>query len=140
MILDLSKEYEKQKAFAYLNKLVRQGAPVEIKKIQKRSNKQNRYVHALFAIWGGEYGYTVEEAKTVIKRKLGYVYEKEGYMFLERTSEMDSKRLSEFTDQFRNFSSANGTYLPSPEEFDENYVELMKQIEYIEATQKRYSY
>ena len=141
MILDLSIQTDVNKAQVYLDKLVSDQSGIELKKIHKlRTNKQNRYVHALFTLFGGEFGYNPDEAKVVVKRRLGYVYDKNGEEFLVKTSAMDTKELTTFIDRFRNFSSSEGCYLPSADEMNENYIEIMKQVEYIEATQKRYSY
>lgn len=139
MLYDLNIEDDLQRAEMYFAKLVEAEAKIELKRIaENRTIKQNNYVHALFTLFGGEFGYTTDEAKTVIKRALGYVYEKNGKYFLEKTSDMDTVQMTEFIDRFRNYSSHNGLYLPTPDEFRENYFELMKRVEYIEATQKRY--
>ncbi len=139
MILDLSIPEDCVKAHGYFDKLIKAGDAIELKKIHKnRTNKQNRYVHALFTLYGGEWGLTMEETKTVVKRELGYIYEKNGQKFLMHTSQMDTKELTEFIDRFRNMSADQGLYLPSADEFNDNYVELMKEIERIEVTQKRY--
>jgi len=139
MILNLSIQADRHKAQVYFDKLLSDESPIELKKIHRgRSISQNRYLHALFALFGGECGYTIEEAKIVVKRALGYVYEKESHQFLMHTSRMTTKELSEFIDRFRNLSAQQGYYLPSADEMNENYVEIMKQVEYIEATQKRY--
>ena len=133
MILDLSIKADCNKAQVYLDKLMVDKSPVELKKIHKRrTNKQNRYVHALFAIFGGEFGWCIEEVKIVVKRHLGYTYVKNGQTFLERTSEMDTKQLTKFIDEFRTFSAHQGCYLPSADEFDTNYIEIMKQVSYYE--------
>ena len=134
MILDLSIEADKKKAEVYFAKLIKDGSPIELTKIhQNRTNKQNRYLHALFAIFGNTFGYDIEESKILIKRQLGYTYQKNGKAFLKRTSEMDTKELTEFIDKFRMFSSVNGCYLPSADEFDVNYIEIMKQVKYAET-------
>ncbi len=141
MILDLKSKNDCLKAEVYLVKLIKDQSGIELKKIHKlRTNKLNRYVHALFTLFGGEFGYTTDEAKVVIKRRLGYVYDKDGEEFLVKTSQMDTKELTTLIDRFRNLSASEGCYLPTPDEFNENYIEMMKQIEYIEATQKRYAY
>lgn len=141
MILDLRLNTDCLKAESYLAKLIKAGNAIELKKIpKKRTNKQNRYVHALFTLYGGEWGLTMDETKTVVKRELGYIYEKHGQKFLMHTSQMDTKKLTEFIDRFRNMSASQGLYLPSADEFNENYVEIMKVVEYVEATQKRYGY
>ena len=141
MLLDLSLQSDCLKAETYFAKLVKDQSAIEIKKIQKkRTNQQNRYVHALFSLFGLEWGYTTEEAKTVVKRELGCTYEKNGLYFLSRTSEMNMKELTEFIDRFRNFSASHGLYLPSSDEFDTNYIEILKQINIAESAQSKYGY
>jgi hypothetical protein len=139
MLLDLSIPDELIRAQEYFDKLMDNGAKIELKKIpEKRTVKQNSYLHALFCLFGGEIGLTTEESKILVKRELGYVYEKNGIKFLSHTSDMDTEELGEFIDKFRNYSSQNGFYLPSADEFNENYFDMMKRVEYFEATQKRY--
>lgn len=141
MILNLSNSTDVNKAQVYLDKLISDQSKAEIIKIhKKRTNSQNRYVHALFTIFGGSFGYSSDEAKTLVKRELGYTYQNQGEWFLKQTRLMDTKELTEFIDKFRNYSAENGCYLPTPEEFSENYVEMIKQVEAIESQQKRYSY
>jgi hypothetical protein len=99
--------------------LIEKGKLVELKEARKsRSLDQNAYFHLCVGIWADDVGYTIEEAKTVIKRELGYYYEKNGQKFLESTANMDTKRMAELTDKFRLWSSAEfGIYLPEPEEY-----------------------
>ena len=141
MILDLHIPVDRQKAETYFAKLLKDESAIELKKIhQNRTNSQNRYVHALFAIFGFQFGYTIDEAKATVKRKLGYIYEKNGTWFLKKTSLMSTAELSEFIDRFRNYGASVGCYLPTAEEFNENYVEMMKQVAYIESQQSKYGY
>jgi len=117
-----------------------QSLKIELKKIPKRRTlTQNAYLHVLFSLWGNEYGYSVEEAKIVVKRALKYTYERNGTTFLMHTSEMDTKELSEFVDKFRNWSALNGCYLPTANEIGENYSDYAFEIERAEVIQKRYS-
>ena len=133
MLLDLSLQSDCLRAETYMAKLVKDQSAIELKKIHKRrTNSQNRYLHALFALFGGEFGYTVDEAKILVKRQLGYTYVKNEHTFLEHTSEMDVKQLTEFIDRFRTFSAHQGCYLPSADEFDTNYIEIMKQVSHYE--------
>ena len=141
MILDLSDNVDHMKAKVYFEKLLHEQCAVEIKKIhKKRTNKQNRYLHALFVLYGGEWGLSLDEAKTVVKRELKYTYQKHGQWFLRKTSEMNTKELTEFIEKFRNMAAAQGFYLPSAEEMNENYVEMMKEVARIESMQSKYSY
>lgn len=141
MNLDFRNTADVKKAQVYLDKLISDQSKVILTKIsKKRTNSQNRYVHALFTIFGGAFGYSSDEAKVIVKRDLKYTYESQGEIFLMQTRSMDTKELTIFIDKFRNYSAANGCYLPTPEEFSENYVEMMKQVEAIESQQNRYSY
>ena len=141
MNLDFTNPADQKKAQVYLDKLITDQSKAELIKInKKRTSSQNRYLHALFTLFGGAFGYSSDEAKVVVKRVLGYTYEHQGEIFLVQTRSMDTKELTIFIDKFRNYSSANGFYLLSPEEFSENYVEMMKQVEAIESQQNRYSY
>lgn len=102
-----------------LDWLIEKGKQVELKEYrQNRSLDQNGYFHKIVSIWADDIGYTIEEAKTVIKRELGYYYEKNGQKFLESTATMDTKRMAELTDKFRTWSSSEfGIYLPEPDEY-----------------------
>ena len=67
---------------------------------KKRTNQQNRYLHLAFGLFGIETGLTTEEAKITVKRELNYTYVKDGHTFLRKTSEMDTKELTDFIDCF----------------------------------------
>lgn len=139
MLLDLSYQSDCLKAEVYLKKLIKNQSKVEMVKISpKRTSNQNRYLHAILTLYGGHFGLTTEEAKTSVKRILGYKYQKNGEWFLEHTSEMDTKRLTEFIDRFRNHSAHEGFYLPTSLEFSENYVKMMTEVRFIESQMKRY--
>ena len=141
MNLDFSNIADQKKAQVYLDKLIKDQSKAELIKVsKKRTSSQNRYVHALFTIFGGAFGFSSDEAKIIVKRDLGYTYVNQGETFLMQTRSMDTVKLTIFIDKFRNYSSANGCYLPTPEEFSENYVVMMQQIEAIESQQNRYSY
>lgn len=139
MILDLHILPDRKRAESYFAKLMESGAKVEIKRVpQRRSLNQNSYLHKLFALYGAEFGWTLEEAKTVIKRLLNYTYKKDGELFLSHTSEMNTKELTEFIDRFRNHSASEGFYLPSADEMGDNWEYFAKEIERAEVMQKRY--
>ena len=141
MLLNLKSDTDRIKAEVYFNKLIEDRAQIEIKRIsKKRTNSQNRYVHALFQLFASQFGWTLEEAKSFIKFELGYTYSKNDFIFLAKTSEMDTKSLSIFIDKFRNYSSAQGLYLPTADEFNENYFDYAKEIERAEVMENRYSY
>ena len=135
MKYDLSIKEDRYKAAAYFEKLMDKNSKIEIKKIYpKRTGDQNSYLHVLFSMYGLEFGYTIDEAKVVIKRDLGYIYEKNGVKFLEHTSEMSTLQLTDFIKKFRNLSSTQGLYLPEPHEVTyEMLNELEKHQIYLEG-------
>ena len=134
MLLDLEKLDDVTRAGVYLEKLTRLKAKIEIRKIDKpRTINQNSYLHALFAIFGNEFGYTIDESKILIKRELGWTYKKSGQVFLKHTSDMTVDELSRFIDRFRTFSAHLGCYLPTADEFKDNHFEIMKQVRYAET-------
>jgi hypothetical protein len=128
MIYDLSKnlnDFEKKITYFKENKSI-----IELKeKRKKRSVNQNSYMHVLFGLYGLHFGYTIDEVKTMIKRELKFYYKKKGFIFLKRTSEANSKELADFIEKFRNFSSLNGCYLPTANEYLINYAEIDNEIE-----------
>ena len=141
MKLNLSIQADANKAETYFAKLLKDGAKIELKKIAPpRSINQNSYVHCLFTLWGAEYGFSLDEAKQVVKEQLGYIYTKSFNQFLVKTSTMTTKELSEFVDKFRNWSASEGLYLPTAEEYLTRHFDYSKEIEQAEAMEKRYSW
>ena len=130
MKYNLSNEFEKKKASKYFNKLLENKCKVEIKKIlPKRTNKQNRYLHKMFQLFGVELGYTLEEAKASVKRRLKFYYEKNGEKFLRSTADTDTKEMTKFIDDFRALAFDLDCYLPDPEEYFKNECEIDNYIE-----------
>lgn len=141
MKLNLSKPEEGIKGTVYFNKLLKDGSKIELRKIApKRSIDQNSYVHVLFTLWGFHFGYTTTEAKQVVKDHLGYTYVKNGIKFYAKTSEMDTKVISVFIDKFRNFSSHEGCYLPTAEEYKMRHFDYSQEAERAEQIQDRYGF
>lgn len=125
----------------YFSKLLEDGSKIELKKIAKRRTlNQNSYLHAILTLYATEWGWSMEEAKTYIKRTLKYTYEKNGEEFLTSTSLMNTKELTEFIDKFRNLSAHQGFYVPSSDEIGQNWEYFAKEIERADVMQKRYSY
>ena len=125
----------------YFSKLLEDGAKIELKKIAKRRTlNQNSYLHAVLTLYATEWGWTMEEAKTYIKRTLGYTYVKNGELFLTSTSGMNTKELTEFIDRFRNLSASQGFYVPSSDEIGQNWEYFAREIERSEVLQNKYNY
>ena len=123
MILDLTNSLDKNKAETYFNKLLDTQKKIELKEIKaKRSIKHNAYLHVCITLFAIEFGYTIEEAKTLLKRDCEFMrYEKNGIVFLKATRKMLSDELSKFIEWIRNYSSKQGCYIPTSEEYKENH-------------------
>jgi len=134
MRYNLSYKENKKKLLKRLRDISASDHPVvDVKKVnKKRTLSQNNYLHLLFSLYGLEFGYTKEEAKTQVKIALGYTYTKGNYIFFQRTSKMDTKELNTFIEKFRTYSSLNGLYLPKPNEVtDRMYNEIEANKEFL---------
>lgn len=130
MLLDLSNEYDLKKASAYFKKLVDAKSKIELKKHNnKRSISLNAYLHVCISLFAINYGYTLEEAKTLLKRMCSFmVYKKNGNTFLKKTSKLDNLDCSEFVGWIRNYASQQGLYIPDAEEYKHNKFTIDKEI------------
>jgi len=134
MLLNLQKDFDKQRATTYIGKLMDNNAKIELKEIKpKRSLSQNSYLHVCFSLVALEIGYSLQEVKTVLKRQYGegMIYEKNGEKFLKSTSDLDSLEMTHFIDWLRSFSLDQfGCYIPTSEEYKLNQFELQQQTQY----------
>lgn len=130
MILDLSNSLDKSKAKTYFNTLLDKKKKIELKELKpKRSIRHNAYLHVCISIYAIEFGYNLEEAKTLLKRQSGFMkYTKNGNLFLKRTRDMLSDELSKFIEFIRDFSAKQGCYIPTSEEYKENSYSIDKHI------------
>lgn len=130
MFLDLSNATDVKKAETYFSKLKKGKEKIELKKlIKKRSLNLNSYLHVVITLFAIEYGYTLDESKTLLKRLCGFmVYEKEGVKFLKKTSKLDNKECSDFVSWIRNYASQQGLYIPTAEEYKLNQFNIDKEI------------
>ena len=131
MKLNLSNSHDINKFKTYSQTLLDKGAKVELKEVKsKRTLNQNSYLYALFSLWCIEFGYTLHEGKTLLKRECGFMtYEKNGQKFLRSTADLDTKEMTEFIEWFRNYSSSQGLYLLSSEEYITHRFEIDKEID-----------
>lgn len=130
MNLDLSNPTDVKKAKTYLDKLIEGKNKVELKKItQKRTLLLNKYLHVCITLYAIHFGYSLDEAKTYLKRQCGFmVYEKNGCKFLKQTSKLDNNDCSKFVEWIRNFSSQNGCYIPDAGSYLDDKFNIDKEI------------
>lgn len=132
MLYDLKSEFSVSRFREHVERLIKQGKRCELKEIRKkRTSNQNNYVHALFSYWGAHTGYTTEESKTIAKRACGLVYTKNNQKFVRSTADLDTAEMTAFIDRYRNWSAQNdpSVYLPTADEFEQHYAEIMNTIE-----------
>ncbi|MGE4308974.1 hypothetical protein [Bacteroides sp.] len=127
MIFNLNNPYEIPKFKEYVNKLYEQKAIVEVKKkLPNRSTQQNRYFYLILSWFACETGYSVDEIKVDIFKRIcnKEIFERyrenkhgEKIKYLRSSSDLDTLEMTTAIDRFRNYASAQaGIYLPSPNE------------------------
>jgi len=130
MKLDLSKQIDLNKAKNRFEQLVEKGAKIELKEIRPtRSLPQNAYLHVCLSLYGIHFGYTLNEAKTDLKRNYGLVYEKGGKKYLRSTANLDSKELTEFIEYIRDVAGVNGCAIPDAEFYLQHKFAFDREIE-----------
>ncbi len=132
MIYDLSSQIDRKRAEKRFVQLMGEGVKIELKKKQKRSIRQNSYLHLLIGYFAIETGYTTVEAKQIYKEQspLIYEYEKGDKKFIRSSADLTTGDMTKTIDNFRNYSSAQaGIYLPEANEdkfLDEIEMELQR--------------
>ena len=131
MKFDLRNSLELNKFNTYSDKLKESNSKVELKKLgAKRSISINSYLHVCISLFAIEYGYTLAEAKTMLKRECDFmVYEKNGLKFLVETSKQSNDECSKFVSWIRNYASKQGLYIPDAEEYKENKFSIDREID-----------
>lgn len=131
MKLDLSKPFDQNKSITYLTKLIEDGKQIELKEIRKvRTLKQNSYLHVIITLYSIEFGLTIEEGKTDLKRECSFMrYEKNDNVYLKSTAKLDTKELTDFIEWVRDYSAKNGCYLPTSIEYLEQKFSIDKEID-----------
>ncbi len=133
MKLDLSQPFDLQRATEYFKKLVESKSKIELKKYSpKRSLSQNAYLHVLFGYIALDTGYTIEQAKVLMKRRFGsfMVEVVQGDKFLVSTASLDSSQLTQFIDWIRQYASEEmEIYLLTADDFKFNRFEVEKELQ-----------
>jgi len=130
MIYDLSNNEDKNKAAYKFNKLIEAGKVIELtEKRKKRSITQNSYLHVAITLFAIDVGYTIEEAKTVLKRECSFMrYEKEDHVFLKRTRDLNTKELTDFIEFIITYAAKMFITIPSSEDYIRNQIDIDRHI------------
>lgn len=129
MILDLSKDFERQKFDTYAEHLKKKGCIVEVKERKKqRSLSQNAYLHVVLGYFASEFGYDLESVKyDIFKKEVNKeIFERvrnnrhgTPVTYYRSTSNLDTGEMTTAIERFRNYSAMTaGLYIPEPHEHD----------------------
>ena len=130
MLLDLAIQEDLKKAELYFKTMVISKFKIELKRIlPNRSISLNSYLHVCISLFSIEFGYTLEESKTLLKRKCSFmIYEKNGLKFLKKTSTLNNKECSEFVEFIRTYAAQQSLYIPDAVEYKTNKFNIDKEI------------
>lgn len=121
MLLDLSNSFDVNKATVYFEKLKKDGAKIELRKIlPARSTDANSYLHVCIAMFSGATGYTREEILDLMSYQIPEImrYDKGGHNFRRSTTTLDSKEMSVLIDLIRRIAREElGAYIPDSQEY-----------------------
>ena len=131
MLLDLNIEFDREKFQNRSKKLLDKKAKIELtEKRELRSIVHNAYCHVCISLFCIHIGYTLNEGKTHLKRKCEFMkYEKDGELFLKKSSKLNSKEMTDWIDWIRNYAGMKDIFIPSPDDYRRNWVEYEKEIE-----------
>lgn len=144
MLYNGSIDLDIQRARTRLEYLISKGKVFELKAVEKRSRKQNSYLHLILGWFACEYHDTLEYVKENYYKRL---CNKDLFISIEddpfcgkvervrSSSELTTEEMTLSIERFRNWSSAEaGIYLPSSDEqglLDMIAVEMNKKEVYI---------
>lgn len=127
MMYDLNNPLHREGFKVRANTLVKKGAIVELtEKKPQRSDNQNRYLHAAIGYAALEFGETLEYVKEYYFKRLCnrdlFVIERDDRRIGQKvvdtrsTSDLDTGEMTTAIERFRNWTAAQGCYIPSPDE------------------------
>lgn len=127
----LSQFQDCNKAKLRLKSLIKKGVIVDItEKKPVRTLSQNKYIHVIFCLYGIQYGYSIEESKTRLKRLCPFMlYTKKGEKYLRQTSKLDTMELTTFIEWIRNYCAMDNFYILSPKEYLKHKTSIDNEIE-----------
>lgn len=144
MLYNAEKPIDVQNAIAKIKFFIEKKVVFELKeKRKKRTYSQNNYQHLLFSWFALQTGYTAEEVKQEIYKKIvnpAIFYEGEfgEVIQIERwrsTRDLDTAETTLAIDRFRDFSAKEvGIYLPEPNDLvalREIEIQISKQPQYL---------
>ena len=130
MNYDLSNDYQLKRFRADVQLFTANGCYVNLERLAKpRSDNQNRYLHALLGLLCTYTGYTINEMKDTVKEHFAPRYLRGEKEFIRHTSEMTKEEMTDFIDKIRHWGNSNGFYLPTVDEWQQNWKEIDTEIQ-----------
>lgn len=130
MRFDLDTANDRCRYELYTAQLLEERGQVEVtRKHRKRTLSQNAYYHVCISLYAIEFGLTIYEAKTDLKRACPFmVYEKHGNKYLRPSRDLDKKEMMDYIEWIRTYAGQHGCYIPTAEEYLEGQIEIDRQI------------
>lgn len=133
MKFDLTLTHDRTKFIQNTLRLLRKSAKVDqIEKFPGRTVKQNAYFHVLVTYIAVETGESIERTKRMLKRQrldvFGFV--EDGFTHLRSSADLSTKEMSDMCEWIRDWASIElGSYLPTPDEYKQNWFEIERELE-----------
>ena len=118
--------------------MIQEGAIIDARKKNKnRSLSQNRYLHLLIGWYAIETGYSMEEVKVDIFKRLCnrdiFIRQRPNRFgviidYLRSSNDLDTAEMTTAIGRFRNYAASMGIYLPEPDE-QEHLLVIEQQME-----------
>ncbi len=119
MKFNLANATELFQAKNLLSKLREKKVLIELKEVKaQRSLRSNAYLHLLLQICASEWGYSLEEMKTLWKRNAAslFVYYKNDLPFVRSSADLDSKEMADAIESLKKYAAEQGLDLPEPDD------------------------
>jgi len=127
---DLSNDFKRRQFEADVAQHLENRDYVTLARVAKpRSTNQNRYLHALLGLLSVYTGFTLEEIKSIAKRKFAGKYTKDGVNFIRETKNMNKEEMTTFIEKLRLWGIQDiGCPMPTVEEWQSNWKAINEQI------------
>ena len=137
MLYDLSSESDRGRFLERVKSLLDGGKRVRMDEVRScRSMSQNKYLHTILRYFGMEFGYGVDEVKLDIFKRICnpdlFADVRLDNRGVERVCwrsvrDLSSDEMTTAIRRFRNYSAAQGLYIPEPGEDSLFYVEQINE-------------
>ena len=131
MSYDTRKPHELELAKAKFERYCKAMKVITLKlKRKKRTLSQNSYLYMIVTLFGINFGYTKDEAMELLKDECHLMnYTKKDRPFKRSTASLSKDECQVFIEWIRNYSSEQGFYILSSDEYLQNQYAIDNKIE-----------